>query len=389
MGCPFQPNCGGCCFRHMSLNEYREAKTKKVKDILDAGLVEQNYCWENPIFLSDGTRRRAALTFQFKNNSLTIGFNENRSSEIAPYSSCPMMTPKLNGVIPSLKGLLAKLCAVGAADGKRTKKISGHAWSRFKEKGKILNRGDILLLDADNGIDIVLEADFQLSLEHRMDIFDYVQAQKEIIRFSVRRTVNDVAEPIVEKLKPFVAIAGFDVYVAPGTFLQASKDGEHALIGLVQNYLGETSGNIADLFCGIGTFSYPLSKKHGNKITAVDSSQSLLEGFKMTVNRQMIHNIDIFQRNLFKYPLTAEELAKFSAVIFDPPRAGAKAQVQELAQINEKSRPEKIIAVSCNPHSFAADANVLISSGYKLQKVTMVDQFVYSNHSELAALFTN
>ena len=103
----------------------------------------------------------------------------------------------------------------------------------------------------------------------------------------------------------------------------------------------------------------------------------------------MLHNIEIVERNLFKYPFEAEDLKTFDAIVFDPPRAGAKAIVNEIAKIDDKSNLKKIVAVSCNPHSFINDAKVLIESGYKLKSVTMVDQFVYSNHSELVALFTN
>ena len=153
-------------------------------------------------------------------------------------------------------------------------------------------------------------------------------------------------------------------------------------------YLGETNGKIADLFCGVGTFSYPLARNIKNKIIAIDSSERLLDGFRRSVNKNMISNIEIITKNLFKYPLDVKELQGFSAVVFDPPRAGAAAQVAELAALPQNERPEKIIAVSCNPGTFVNDANKLLESGYKLIEVTMVDQFVYSNHSELVALFT-
>lgn len=100
----------------------------------------------------------------------------------------------------------------------------------------------------------------------------------------------------------------------------------------------------------------------------------------------MIPNIEIQAKNLFKYPLDKLELKGFSAVVFDPPRAGAAAQVKKIAEMTDK--PEKIIAVSCNPNTFVNDANTLISAGYKIDEITLVDQFIYSNHSELVALFT-
>ena len=152
--------------------------------------------------------------------------------------------------------------------------------------------------------------------------------------------------------------------------------------------LHELCNNIADLFCGVGTFSYILAGNIKNKITAVDSSVELLRGFRESVNANQIPNIEINLKNLFKYPLDAKELKDYVAVLLDPPRAGAAAQVKQLAELEENIRPQKIIMVSCNPNTFVNDAKCLIDGGYILKEVTMVDQFVYSNHSELVALFT-
>ena len=96
----------------------------------------------------------------------------------------------------------------------------------------------------------------------------------------------------------------------------------------------------------------------------------------------------IIKQNLFKYPLIGKDIESFDAIVFDPPRAGALAQVKEIAAMDEAKMPQRIIAVSCNPHSFVNDANLLISGGYRLEEITLVDQFSYSNHSELVALFT-
>jgi 23S rRNA (uracil1939-C5)-methyltransferase len=150
-------------------------------------------------------------------------------------------------------------------------------------------------------------------------------------------------------------------------------------------YIENDSGRIADLFCGIGTFSYPLCRNTSNKILAIDSSKELLEGFQQSVNRNQIPNIKIETRNLFKYPLNEQELSQFDVVVFDPPRAGAATQTEKLA--TSAKGPQKVIAVSCNPHTFVNDANTLIAGGYQIKKITMVDQFVYTRHCELVALF--
>ncbi len=378
MGCKFQEKCGGCCFRDLTIEQYREKKYKQFKEILKVGLGITDETFDEPSFIFDGTRRRASFAFEYKKNNLYFGFNEQQSNSIVNCDYCPMLTDKINNNLGAIKEFVFKLCQI-----KTLKKTKG---KKFIESH--IFKGDILILDALNGIDIVLEFCDDLELNHRMEIFDFVNAYDDIIRVSHRKDAFGIVEPIIEKTKPVIKISGCDVYVSPGMFLQASSQGEEALVSAVMKYMGQTTGLIADLFCGIGTFSYPLAKMIDNKIVAVDVNKGLLNGFKTSINKQMIHNIDIIERNLFKYPLDTTELERFDAVIFDPPRAGAKAVVKALANVDKSKNLKKIIAISCNPYSFVNDAKILMEAGYNLTKVMLIDQFVYSKHMELVALFT-
>lgn len=374
MTCPLSEICGGCRFRNLDEASYRQKKISAFEQTLRN--IHQEYIPQGkPFFIKDGSRRRATLTFRYKKGKLTFGFNESRSENIVNVDTCPLLTEKLNAVLPDIRGLLSEICTVPFVEGKGKKQTISY-----------LNTGDVFLCEADNGIDVVLEFDKALALEQRMIIFETVQNTNHIIRISHRRTTDAFPEPIAEKAKPVIDISGYEIYIPAGTFLQPSKAGEQALTSLVMKYLGSTEGKIADLFCGVGTFSYPLSRNPNNKIVAIDSSRELLDGFKTSVNKNMIPNIEIQAKNLFKYPLDELELKGFSAVVFDPPRAGAAAQVKKIAEMTDK--PEKFIAVSCNPNTFVNDANTLISAGYKIDEITLVDQFIYSNHSELVALFT-
>lgn len=377
MTCPYAEVCGGCLKRGIAETTYRQNKFAAFRKAL-SGINQSEISFGEPIFVADGTRRRAALAFRFRKGKLTLGFNEEASDNLIDVETCPLLTAGLNNVLPDIRRLLSEICAEPFNE-----KIKGKKPCRF-----LLNSGDVWLCEADNGVDVVLEFDKSPELGHRMVIFELAQQFGNIVRISHRRKAEEEAEPIVEKAKPYIKIADTLVYIPAGTFLQPSREGEQALVKLLLKYLGNTKGKIADLFCGVGTFSYPLARNPLNKITAVDSSARLLEGFRQTVNKNMIPNIEIIAKNLFKYPLDEKELKSFDAVVFDPPRAGAAAQTAKIAAMPEADRPNKIIAVSCNPHTFVNDANMLISAGYRLQEVTMVDQFVYSNHSELAALFT-
>ncbi len=374
MNCAYQHICGGCPLRTDDLSQYRDRKSERFKRII-ASLKQDNIPLGEPVFIDDGQRRRAELTFKTAKGRVILGFNAAQSHNIIDIQTCAAITEKLNRVLPRVRNFLQKLCAI-----KTTRKV--------KNKFIISNisQGEIWLTEAANGIDILLETDEVIGLEQRMEISEFTNQNPEIIRFSVGKK-NTLPETITEKIKPHINIADRQVFIPAGTFLQASVAAEKALTSLVMRYIGDTCGNMADLFCGVGTFSYPLSKNLKNKITAIDSSSELLDCFQKTVNFLTIPNIKIEKKNLFKYPLDASELKNFAAVIFDPPRAGASAQIEQIAAMNQADKPQKIVAVSCNPHTFINDANRLLDGGYGITEITMVDQFVYTEHFELVALF--
>ncbi len=374
--CSYAEICGGCLYRREAPEDYQERKEEAFRRVM-AGLKKQPEQYGNPVFIPDGTRRRASLAFRRHKGKLVLGFNMRKSAEIVDIQKCCLLTPQLNAVLLEVRDLLTELCSLPFSE-KKGRKI----------QQTFLTAGDVWLCQADNGIDLVLEFDSELDLSRRMVIFEKAQNSKKIIRISHRRRNNETPEPVVEKFPPLVDIAGVNVYIPAGCFMQASGEAERTLIGLVLKYLGNTEGNIADLFCGMGTFSYPLSRNIRNKITAVDSSAELLNAFAKSIHKNMIPNIEIKNKNLFKYPLDENELKNFTAIVFDPPRAGASAQVAKMAALPLAARPQKIIAVSCNPESFVNDANILLEGGYCLKEITMVDQFIYSNHMELVALFS-
>ena len=374
MNCPYVENCGGCPLRTLSIDDYRKVKQSWFAQLLKA-IKQNSISLGEPIFADDGLRRRAELTFVWHKKHLKLGFNTAESHEIVDIEQCKALEPSLNAILPAVRQFLQDLCSIN---------ISQRIKNKVVEKN--ITCGEIWLTKADNGIDILLEIEEAITLEHRFLISDFTQANTEVVRVSVGKK-NGYAETIIEKVKPFIDIVGQRVFIGAGTFLQPSKAGEKALIATVMRYAGETQGRIADLFCGIGTFSYPLAKNMRNKITAIDSSTDLLNGFRQTVNASTIPNIEIVQKNLFKYPLDAEELRGFDLIVFDPPRAGASAQVKQLADMPYENKPYKVIAVSCNPHTFINDANTLIGGGYEIREMTLVDQFVYSKHFELVALF--
>ena len=167
-----------------------------------------------------------------------------------------------------------------------------------------------------------------------------------------------------------------------GSFLQATKQGEETLSALVLAALGK-SKSVADLFCGIGPFALRIAN-HA-KVLAVDTDKPAIAALSQAVRlTRGIKPLKTEVRDLMREPVVVSELKEFDAVVFDPPRAGAEAQAKQLA----KSAVKTVVAVSCDPASFARDAEILINGGYKLKSLTAVDQFKYTSHVETVGVFS-
>jgi 23S rRNA (uracil1939-C5)-methyltransferase len=170
------------------------------------------------------------------------------------------------------------------------------------------------------------------------------------------------------------------VALPPGGFLQATAEGEATLARLVSGYAGDAS-TIADLFAGVGPFALRLAERA--RVIAADSDAVAMAALRQAAATPGLKPIETQVRDLFRRPFAAPELARFDAVVFDPPRQGAQAQARALAG----SKVPRVIAVSCNPATFARDARLLADGGYRLVAVTPVDQFRYSAHVEIVAQF--
>lgn len=369
--------CGGCALRKLEEMQYRQEKEADFKAILSR-IKGASPIIDKPVFIQDGSRRRADLAFLYAKKKLTLGFNEEKSHNIVDIFQCPMLNSELNMILPSLRRFLENLCVIPITIKNKKKKI----------ETTYIRNGSVHLQNADNGVDILLKLPLQPELEHRLAAADFVNQNPKICRISI--IVNaDIPETIAQKQLPELYISGCTVEIPCGGFLQASKKAETAMIDIMFSYMGDTNGKIADLFCGLGTFTYPLAKIKENEIISVDSSEASLQKLQNAIKRNQLHNITVINRNLFKYPFDADDLKGIKALVMDPPRAGAHKQCREIAKLSPKDRPKKIIFVSCNPQTFVYDAELLITSGYIFERVTLIDQFVYSKHQELIALFTH
>jgi 23S rRNA (uracil1939-C5)-methyltransferase len=194
------------------------------------------------------------------------------------------------------------------------------------------------------------------------------------------RVEGDIV-PLAQRRPVRVSFAGVAVDLPPDAFLQASREGEAALTDAVLAQLA-SSRSVADLHAGLGTFTFAIAAR-GARVHAVEGARAAHDALRAAAHRSVLSHVTAAWRDLAADPLQKQELARFDAVVFDPPRAGAKAQAESLAL----SRVPLVVAVSCNPATFARDAATLVAGGYRLERVLPIDQFVWSPHVELVATF--
>jgi 23S rRNA (uracil1939-C5)-methyltransferase len=352
--CPHFGTCGGCALQHVEDDAYKAWK----RDLVVAALTRRGLGQTrvDPLLcVGPGTRRRASLKALRLRDRAVLGFYERASHRVVDVARCPVLVPRLEALIAPLRGMLAELLSVG-------------------------DKADIEIALAANGADVTIRSDSALTLPRRTRLADFAQ-MRDLARLSWQGKREPVPEPVVERRAPEVSFAGVPVTLPPGAFLQPSEPGQAHLIDLVAAACGE-SAHVADLFAGCGTFALPLSRKA--RVHAVEGDAAMASAMRAAAGRAgLAVRLSVEVRDLDRRPLGAAELRAFDAVVFDPPRPGAKRQAAEIAD----SPVPLVVAVSCNPATFARDARTLCDGGYVIERVTPLDQFLWSPHVELVAVF--
>jgi 23S rRNA (uracil1939-C5)-methyltransferase len=279
-----------------------------------------------------------------------LGFNETGSNQIVDVMECHILHPALFELIGPLRGLLASLLPV-----RRT--------------------GEVQLTLTDQGADVALSGVEVVGLEAVEGLTSFCEHNK-LARLSIDDGYG--LEVRYEPRPVTVTLGGLAVPFPPGAFLQATADGEAALIECVREAC-RGSGRLVDLFAGLGTFALSLE----GQITAAEAGRDVAGALRVAASRSGRH-LAVEHRDLYRRPFDRSELAIFDAAVLDPPRAGAAEQVKELAASNVP----RIAYVSCNPATFARDAEMLAGGGYRLDWIRPVGQFRWSTHVELAAAFS-
>jgi len=302
-----------------------------------------------------GARRRAtfaAVRTAGVAGATVLGFNVRRGHDVVDLSSCTVLDPAIVRSLPSLRGLLTTLMSPG-------------------------QRTTVAVSALEGGLDVVIDWPAEPSLHMRERLADFA-ARYDVARLSWRRSPETAAEPVVQSRPTGAVFGGAFVAVAPGTFLQASREGEAALTSAVLA-ASAPARVVADLFAGAGTFTVPLAR-NGARVHAVDVEETPLRALAAVRD---VSGITIECRNLFTRPLLACDLQRFEAIVLDPPRAGAAAQAKAIAGCAVPT----VVYVSCNLDTFVRDARTLVAGGYHLERVTPVDQFLWTAHLELVAIF--
>jgi 23S rRNA (uracil1939-C5)-methyltransferase len=349
--CRHFPQCGGCQLQQLDEESWRDFVTARVANAAEGQGLTPDVL--EPAELSPpASRRRVTLHAEARGRSVRIGFREARSHNIVDMAECAVMAPELFAMVAPLRRLIAG----------------------FGRKRLAI---DIQMTLCDQGVDCNIGGYTPEGLAETEAMIGFAQGNG-----LARLTLNDGYGPEThwEPEPVTVTLSGVPVGLPPGSFLQPTREGEAALVAAASEWLAGAK-NAADLFAGLGTFAFALSAG-GAKVLAAEAARDAHLSCKAAAALSQ-RQVFAMHRDLFRNPLQADELARFDAVLLDPPRAGAKEQAARLAE----SAVGRICYISCNPSSWAKDAAALVAGGYRLAKLRPVGQFRWSTHVELASLF--
>lgn len=335
--CPHYGACGGCQLQHMGPQTYAGFKRGLVETALaQAGVMAM----VEPLIDARGAGRRR-VTFHVRKDR--AGFMGVRSHDLVDLDACPILVPQL----------------------KRGPAIA-------RALGKALGDCEVALTSSKAGIDAHVRGSKR---KPRPEALATLGTQLRLARIAVE------GEVLFQAMVPTMQIGRAEVDLPVGSFLQATAEAEETLARLVIEGIGRAKA-VADLFCGIGPFALRLAESA--KVLAADADKGAMAALDKAVrNTQGLKAVTIRRRDLFRDPLAPAELEGLDAVVIDPPRAGAEAQVREIG----RAKLRRLVYVSCDPGSFARDARLLADAGFRAAKVTPVDQFAYSSHVEVVGVF--
>ncbi|MFT5703327.1 MAG: 23S rRNA (uracil1939-C5)-methyltransferase [Rickettsiales bacterium] len=356
--CIYFDDCGGCSLQHLNVNYYQDFKRKILNETFSRdgidfrGEVEWN-------FIPDSQRRR--VNFQVDHNN-RLGFFRENSNDVVKIDNCLILRKEISDLIVPLQGLIKKI--------------------DFK-----INQ--IFVTKFDNGIAVILQSIDSPNLEVTDLLTDFAKKNNII---SLAYKIADDYNLIYQSQIPQLSFDDINIDSEADIFLQATKVGQDIIIGAIKDLVAAVQSanpakslNVVDFYCGIGTYSFAaLASNSKLKIKAFEGVESMIDSLnRNSIKNNVSQNLEGLVKDLVKTPLLSGELQGKQIAIINPPRNGAEAQTRQIA----KSQIKNIIYISCNPSAFAKDAKLLLQEGYKITQVKAIDQFIYSHHLELVAVF--
>lgn len=335
--CPHFDECGACQLQHLKPDFYQTWKVAEVKKLLaENEVTPEEYL--PTVFIGAGTRRRVAISALREGDDLTLGFHRYHENSIAPVASCLLLSPTLDKIYKRLPAVDCVISGLTEMDGAKLGAKQTNLVARLAE-------------------------------------------HCEIRRVSFKNGEHTQPIPQIQLDKITKTSGALTVEISSGAFLQPSHEGEVALSDAVMTALGKLTkrDKVIDLFSGCGTFAGRILEKCN--VLAIEADFGMSHSLKEAAKGHARFTAEA--RDLFKEPVSVREMKDITAVVFDPPRAGAKEQCAKLA----KTDIPLLVAVSCNPSTFARDAKILIAGGYKLKSIQIFDQFIYTTHIELVGVF--
>lgn len=339
--------CGGCVAQHMGERLYAEWKRGIVVAALRQRGLDPDIA---PLHrIPAATRRRAVLTARREGERIVLGYHRRKSLDLVDIAECPVLLPEIAAQFPALRAIAAALPPPEVR---------------------------LTVLATPAGLDVAAAAGRGRLGPAAAAAIAGIAAHHRLARVAVD------GETVIERAAPALQTAGGpDIAVPPGAFVQAVEQAERVMAGRIVGAVA-TAKRVADLFCGVGTFTLDLARRA--RVLALDRDPAAIAALAASARRvQGLRPIEARVRDLFHAPLSAKELEGFDAVVFDPPRAGARSQAQQLA----RSRVPTVVAVSCDPGTLARDARLLLDGGYAIEGVAPIDQFLFSAHVEVLAVF--
>ena len=343
--------CGGCALQHLDDASYRRLKLGTLRTALERVGIDPSVV--GPMRLVPPERRRARLGLARPRDPrlpARVGYREQFRHSLIDPIECPVLEPAIFALIDGLRQVAADFVAAG-------------------------EMAEATLTRTDSGIDLMIEAAERPKLGACEALARFAE-ECDLARIVWRSGLDELV--IVEQQPVRVLLSGVAVPFPPGAFLQASPSAEMILVEEVLSGVGPDRP-VLDLFAGLGTFGFALAR--GGSVHAIEGDPRTAAALARAAADQP--RVTVERRDLARNPVPASALARYAAAVFDPPRAGATRQAEALAA----SAIETVVAISCNPATFARDAAKLVGGGYRLERVTPVDQFVWTPHLELAAVF--